>query len=149
VRVRAFNHAGPGQAPIYVLSSFARQIVEVELGRRKPVMQVGNLESVRDFIAVNDVVEAYRLLLDRRVAADIYNVAGGVGRGIGELLEILLAQATRRPAIEVDPSLVRPTDHSVGDPSRIRAATGWQASTPIESTLCSMLDYWRRELTAS
>jgi GDP-4-dehydro-6-deoxy-D-mannose reductase len=149
VRVRSFNHAGPGQAPIYVLSSFARQIAQVELGLREPVMQVGNLESVRDIIAVDDVVEAYRLLLDRGVAAGVYNVAGGIGRSIGELLEILLAHATRRPSIEVDPSLVRPTDHSVGDPSRIRAATGWQPAIPIESTLSSMLDYWRRDLTGS
>lgn len=149
VRVRAFNHAGPGQAPIYVLSSFARQIAQVELGMREPVMQVGNLESVRDITDVNDVVEAYRLLLDRGVAADVYNIASGVGRSIGALLEILLTHSSQRPAIEVDPSLVRPTDHSVGDPSRIRAATGWRPSIPIESTLSGMLHYWRRELGGS
>jgi GDP-4-dehydro-6-deoxy-D-mannose reductase len=149
VRVRAFNHAGPGQSPIYVLSSFARQIAEVELGIREPVMRVGNLESVRDIIDVNDVVEAYRLLLDRGVAARVYNVAGGVGRSIGEVLEALLSHAAKRPAIEVDPALVRPTDHSVGDPSRIRAATGWKPSIPIETTLAAMLDYWRSELNGS
>ncbi len=149
VSVRAFNHAGPGQSPTYVLSSFARQIAQVELGMREPVMHVGNLESVRDIIDVNDVVEAYRLLLDRRVAPRVYNVAGGIGRSIGELLEGLLAHASQRPAIKIDPALVRPTDYSVGDPGRIRAATGWKPSIPIETTLSSMLDYWRSELSES
>lgn len=149
VRVRAFSHAGPGQSPTFVLSSFARQIAQVELGMRKPVMNVGNLESVRDIIDVNDVVEAYRLLLDRRIAARIYNVAGGMGHSIGELLEVLLARASKRPAIEIDPALVRPTDHSVGDFSRIRAATGWKPAIPIETTLSGMLDYWRSELSGS
>ena len=116
---------------------------------RKPVMNVGNLESVRDIIDVNDVVEAYRLLLDRRIAARIYNVAGGMGHSIGELLEVLLTRASKRPAIEIDPALVRPTDHSVGDFSRIRAATGWKPAIPIETTLSGMLDYWRSELSGS
>ena len=98
---------------------------------------------------MKDVVEAYRLLLDRSVPARIYNVAGGIGRSVGELLEGLLAHATKRPAIEVDPALVRPTDHSVGDASRLRAATGWKPSIPIETTLLGMLDYWRAELSGS
>ncbi len=149
VRVRSFNHAGPGQAPIYVTSSFARQIAEVELGQREPVMRVGNLESVRDVIDVDDVVQAYRLLLDRHIPADVYNVAGGVGRSIGELLEMLLANARVRPTVEVDPALVRPTDYSVGDSSRLRAATGWRPTIPIENTLARMLDYWRDELSKS
>ena len=149
VCVRSFNHAGPGQSPIYVLSSFARQIAQVELGLREPVMRVGNLESVRDIIDVNDVVEAYRLLLDRGVRASIYNVAGGVGRSVGSLLEGLLAHASKRPAIEIDSALVRPTDHSVGDSSRLRAATGWKPAIPIEDTLLRMLDYWRGEFIGS
>lgn len=149
VRVRAFNHAGAGQAPIYVMSSFARQIAQIELGQREPVIRVGNLESVRDIIDVDDVVAAYRLLLDRSVPPDVYNVAGGVGRSIGELLDALLAIANERPTIEVDPALVRPTDYSVGDASRLRAATGWKPTIPIEVTLSRVLDYWRRELSDS
>ncbi|MCH8962685.1 MAG: GDP-mannose 4,6-dehydratase, partial [Bacteroidetes bacterium] len=90
VRIRAFSHSGPGQSDAFALSSFARQIAEIEAGRRKPVLRVGNLDSVRDYLDVDDVVEAYLRLLDPTVGADIYNVASGVGTRLGDLLDALL-----------------------------------------------------------
>lgn len=149
VRVRAFNHTGPGQTPTFVISSFARQIAEVERGLREPVMRVGNLGSVRDIIDVRDVIEAYVQLLDRNVAADAYNIAGGVGHKVGDLLELLLGLATHRPAILQSPEHWRPTDFSVGNFSRLHEATGWSPQISIETTLASVLDYWRARLTAS
>jgi GDP-4-dehydro-6-deoxy-D-mannose reductase len=123
VRIRAFNHSGPGQPDTFVLSSFARQIAEIEVGQREPVLRVGNLESVRDFLDVGDVVEAYIRLLNPQVEPTVYNVCSGVGVQLGVLLEALLERATIRPRIECDPERFRATDFSVGDASRLRAAT--------------------------
>jgi GDP-4-dehydro-6-deoxy-D-mannose reductase len=96
VRVRPFNHTGPGQNEAFVLPSFARQAVEIAAGRRDPVLHVGNLDSVRDFLDVEDVVSAYLALLDRRVPAGTYNVASGLPQRVGDLLEALLARAGAR-----------------------------------------------------
>ncbi len=149
VRIRAFSHSGPGQSEAFALSSFARQIAEVEAGRREPVLRVGNLDSVRDFLDVHDVVEAYLCLLDRLVEPGIYNVARGVGSRIGDLLDGLIALSGERFSIEHSPALFRPTDVSIGDASRLRSATGWKPSVPIERMLERLLDAWRRRISAS
>jgi GDP-4-dehydro-6-deoxy-D-mannose reductase len=149
VRIRSFNHSGPGQPDSFVLSSFARQIAEIEAGQREPVLRVGNLESVRDFLDVGDVAEAYLRLLDPQVEPTAYNVCSGVGVQLSVLLEALLERASIRPRIECDPERFRPTDFSVGDASRLRAATRWEPVVPIEQTLDRLLNYWRQEVTAS
>src|SRR6185295_18499851 len=104
-----FNHTGAGQAADFVLPAFARQIAAIAAGRSAPRIAVGNLDSVRDFLDVDDVVDAYQRLLDRGVPADVYNVASGVGRRIGDLLDALIELAGARCAIEIDPARVRPT----------------------------------------
>ena len=124
VRVRAFNHAGPGQSDAFVLSSFARQIAEIESARRPPVLRVGNLDSVRDFLDVADVVDAYVRLLDPRVPAGAYNVASGCGRRIGDLLDALVARSGVELRIDVDPERLRPRDVAVGDASRLLPERG-------------------------
>ncbi len=149
MRVRPFNHAGPGQSDAFVLSGVARQLVAIEAGRSAPRLRVGNLDSVRDFLDIADVVDAYARLLDRGAAAGAYNVASGVGVRIGDLLEGLLARVRVRPAIEVDPTRVRPTDVAVGDATRLRAATGWAPGVRLEDTLESVLRHWREQLNAA
>jgi GDP-4-dehydro-6-deoxy-D-mannose reductase len=149
VRCRPFNHTGPGRPDLYVESALARQIAEIELGRREPRLRVGNLESVRDFLDVDDVVEAYLALLRSEVPPGAYNLASGAGRRIGELLEMLLAHTRVRPKLEVDPALVRPTESSVGCAARLRAATGWVPRRPLETTLAGLLDAWREALRAA
>jgi GDP-4-dehydro-6-deoxy-D-mannose reductase len=149
VRVRAFSHTGAGQTDAFVLSSFARQAAEIEAGIREPVLRVGNLDSVRDFLDVEDVVDAYLRLLDPQLEVAAYNVSSGVGVRLGELLDMLLDRLPDRPKIEIDPARVRPTDYSVGDSSRLRGATGWAPRVPIERTLEGLLDYWRKKINAS
>jgi nucleoside-diphosphate-sugar epimerase len=149
VRVRAFSHSGPGQSDVFALSSFARQAAEIEAGRREPVLRVGNLDAVRDYLDVADVVEAYLRLLDPDVPADIYNVASGVGTRLGDLLDVLLDLADPRASIERDPERFRPADCSVGDASRLRNATGWRPTVPIERMLERLLDDWRRKINES
>jgi nucleoside-diphosphate-sugar epimerase len=149
VRVRAFSHSGPGQPDSFVLSSFARQIAEIDAGQREPILRVGNLDSVRDFLDVADVVDAYVRLLDPQVEATAYNVCSGVGLQLSVLLEALLERASIRPQIESDPERFRPTDYSVGDASRLRTATGWEPRVPIEQTLERLLSDWRQRVSAS
>ena len=142
VRVRAFNHTGPGQAPLFVAPDFARQLARIEAGSQE-AMRVGNLESVRDFLHVDDVIDAYMRLLDPAVPADVYNVASGRGTRIGELLESLATLAGVEPQVEADEDRWRPADSRVGDPRRLKDATGWQPRRPLEETLSELLAYWR------
>jgi GDP-4-dehydro-6-deoxy-D-mannose reductase len=150
VRVRPFNHTGRGRPDSFVESSLARQIVEIALGRRPARIAVGNLDAVRDFLDVEDVVGAYLRLLDRSVPAGLYNVASGVGRSVREVLETLLDLAGLSPAkveTAVEESRWRPTDHAVGDAARLRAAAGWAPRVAFRETMRSLLEGWRAELT--
>lgn len=149
VRARSFSHTGAGQRDSYVAASFARQVAEIEAGRREPVLHVGNLDTVRDVLDVADVVEAYVRLLDRAVAPGAYNVASGVGRPIRALLDGLVARAGVSPRIEVDPARWRPAQTSIGDATRLRNATGWQPAIDFDTTLARLLDDWRARVSAT
>jgi GDP-4-dehydro-6-deoxy-D-mannose reductase len=149
VRARPFNHTGPGQGDAFVASSFARQLAEIEAGQRAPSLAVGNLAAVRDFLDVADVVEAYRLLLERAVPAGAYNVASGAGLAIGALLERLLAASSAKPEVREDPARWRPANAAVGDAGRLARATGWAPRIPIDDTLARLLADWRARLSGS
>ena len=149
VRARPWNHTGPGQTDTYVASSFARQLAEMKLGRRDPILRVGNLDAVRDFLDVADVVDAYVRLLDPRVARGAYNIATGVPVRIAAMLERLIEHGGVRPKIEVDPARYRPDRASVGDATRMRRATGWAPRIPLADTLAHLFDAWLRRLSAS
>ena len=142
VCVRAFNHTGAGQGDPFVVSSFARQIAAIRSGRMEPRLRVGNLDSIRDFLHVDDVVDAYLALLDRRVPSDVYHVAGSVGISIRAVLESLMRIAGVEARVEVDPARFRPTDWLVGDASRLRGATGWQPRIPLEALLREVYEDW-------
>jgi GDP-4-dehydro-6-deoxy-D-mannose reductase len=144
VRVRPFNHTGPGRPDRFVESSFARQIAEIEAGLRPPKMAVGNLDAVRDFLDVEDVLDAYLRLLDPKVPAGPYNVASGKGTSIRHLLDLLLAETSVRPEVKVDQARWRPADSSVGSAERLEKATGWAPTIPLRETLRRLLDGWRQ-----
>jgi GDP-4-dehydro-6-deoxy-D-mannose reductase len=150
VLTRTFHHTGPGRGEAFAESSFARQIAEIEAGLRPPVLKVGNLEAVRDFADVRDVVRAYWLLLERGQPGAAYNVCTGQGRRIRELLDLLLASSRAHVEVRVDPERLRPSDVpvQVGDPARLRAATGWEPGVPLEQTLRDLLDDWRQRTAA-
>jgi nucleoside-diphosphate-sugar epimerase len=142
VCVRAFNHTAAGQGDAFVASSFARQVAAIRAGRQDPVMHVGNLASVRDFLHVEDVLSAYLALLEPDVPADVYNVASGEATSIGDLLDRLISMAEIHPRVEQDPARFRPTDWLVGDASHLRAATGWTPTRTLDSTLRELFDDW-------
>ena len=135
VRVRAFNHTGAGQPDLFVVSNFARQVARIRLGHQEPVMRVGNLESVRDFLHVDDVLDAYLALLDPNVPAETYNIASGRSTSIQEILDRLIEIAGIEPRIERDPDRWRETDWLVGDAARLRQATGWQPKISLDAIL--------------
>ena len=146
VRARSFNHIGPGQSDDFAASAFARQIAEIEAGRRPPVVRVGNLDSERDFTDVRDVVRAYWLLAQQGAPGEAYNVGSGVARPTRWLLETLLDLAQTPVSVETDPERMRPSDvpRSVCDNRKLVEATGWQPEIALRDSLCALLDDWRQ-----
>jgi len=145
VRTRAFNHTGPRRPPVFVCSDFAKQIVDVEKGLRKPVMYVGNLEAVRDFSDVRDVVRAYWLALDKGKPGEVYNICSGKSWKIRDILDVLLGMTSAKIEIRTDETRLRPSDVPVllGDCSKFKRDTGWQLEIPFEQTLRDIMAYWR------
>ncbi len=150
VRTRSFNHTGPGQSDVFVASNFAKQIVEVEMGLREPVIRVGNLEAQRDFTDIRDVVRAYALALDQCKPGEVYNIGSGKAHSIKQLLAVLLGMSRIIIQVEQDPSRMRPSDipKLVGDMDKFRRQTGWRPRIAFEQTLKDLLDYWRARLGA-
>lgn len=148
VRSRTFSHTGPGRGESFAESSFARQIAAIEAGRQRPVIQVGNLETVRDFADVRDVVSAYWKLLERGDPGEAYNVCTGRGVRVRDLLHKLVDIAGIDAEIRLDPERLRPSDVPalVGDPAKLKAATGWEPTYALEETLKDLLEFWRRKL---
>jgi GDP-4-dehydro-6-deoxy-D-mannose reductase len=148
LRVRPFNHFGPGQSDRFVLSTFARQVAEAELGRIEPVVLTGNLDARRDFLDVRDVVRAYRMLVELGTPGEVYNIASGDAHRVGDLLDRLIDQATINVDVRLDPARTRPSDIPIvaGDASKLRIATGWAPRYPIDLSLHDTLDYWRTTL---
>ncbi len=148
VMTRSFNHTGPGQADHFVAPSFARQVAEIAAGLHPPSMSVGNLDSVRDFLHVDDVIEAYSALLEAPAEPGVYNVASGEPRTIGELLDALLARVGIEPRIEIDPDRLRPTDQLLGDASKLRRTTGWRAQRRFSELIDDIASDWLERVRA-
>lgn len=147
IMVRAFNHSGPKQSNIFVISDFCRQIAEIEAGLREPVMRVGNLLAKRDFTDVRDIVRGYRLLAEKGAGGQIYNIGRGNAVTIQHILDTALSLAKTDISVEKDPNRMRAADIPLIEPdvSKIHADTGWTAEISLEKTIEDTLDYWRAE----
>ena len=150
VRVRPFNHTGPGQAPRFVVPAFASQIARIEAGLQEPVMKVGNLEAARDFTDVRDIVRAYYLAASQGEPGEVYNLASGRPQSVREVLETLLSYSQAAIRVERDPERYRPVDVPVayGAASKFRRLTGWKPEIPFAQTLQDVLAYWRERTGA-
>jgi GDP-4-dehydro-6-deoxy-D-mannose reductase len=148
VRTRAFNHTGPRRGVVFATSNFAKQIIEIKNGKRKPVMHVGNLEAVRDFCDVRDVARAYAMALAKGTPGEVYVIASGKGMKIKEMLEKLIALSGVKVTIEKDSERMRPSDVEllIGSPEKFQKATGWKPEIPFDQTLKDLLDFWQMQI---
>lgn len=147
IRLRPFNHAGPGQAPDFAIPAFARQIALIRAGRQAPSLATGNLDALRDFLDVRDVCRAYALCLRHADALEpgtVLNIASGTARRIGDVLQAMLALAGTAVRIETDPGRARPADIplALGDATRLHDRLGWAPGIAWEQTLRDVLDDW-------
>ena len=152
IRVRPFNHVGPGQSTDFVVSAFASQIARMEKGLQEPVLSVGNLDAKRDFLHVRDVVDAYLTLIDHSSSlspGEIFNICSGIPRSIREILEGLLSLSERRIEVRQERKRLRPSEIpvAVGSAAKLKAETDWAPAMPWEEVLRQTLDYWRGKVS--
>ncbi len=146
VRLRPFNHIGPCQKEGFVVSDFAKQVAEIEAGKKAAVISVGNLEARRDFTDVRDMVNAYEFALKKGESGEVYNLGSGKSQKIGDILEKLLSFSTTKIEVRIDQSRFRPIDvpEIVCNYGKFHTLTGWQPEIQFEETLQNILDYWRK-----
>lgn len=145
IRVRPFNHIGPGQSPNFAVSSFAKQIAEIEKGKKDPYLLVGNLEAKRDFTDVRDMVKAYVLAVEKGKDGEVYNIGSGVSHKMSEVLNKLISMSSSEIEIRKDSALLRPGDNPelTCDSGKFNKITDWRPQISLEKTLKDTLDYWR------
>lgn len=145
VVTRAFNHAGPGRGEMYAESAFAKQIAEVELDRRE-VVEHGNLETVRNYTDVRDIVRAYILAVN--LPSGTYNICSDQSVTMQSIMNMLVRGSTVRVKTKVNPALYRPADFSFKTPTckKFKDLTGWQPEYTLRDTMTDVLDYWREKL---
>ena len=150
LRARPFNHFGPRQTSTFVVANFARQIALIEAGKAEPVLSVGNLQTRRDFLPVEDVVAAYLAVAEQGQPGQAYNIGSGQARSIRTILDLLLTFAGTSIQLREDPARLRPVDVPLleADTSRLRADTNWKPAVQFELALQQTLDYWRTVVTS-
>lgn len=148
VITRAFNHTGPRRGDVFVTSNFAKQIAEMEAGKREPVLLHGNLEAMRDFSDVRDIVRAYLVAVTECEKGDVYNVCSGHSIRIADMLDMLLKHSSVQIEKKQDAARMRPSDISIfqGDNNKFKATTGWEPQYSLDKTLEDLLNYWREHV---
>ena len=148
VRTRGFNHTGPRRGEHFVTSNFAKQIALIEKNKKKPIIEVGNLNAIRDFTDVRDMVRGYWLSLAKGRPGEEYNICSGKGITIKNLLRRLLKMSTKKITIKQDRSRMRPSDVEIliGSYAKFKRQTGWVPKVPFEKTLKDLLNYWRERV---
>ncbi len=147
VMTRSFNHIGPYQRDIFVVSSFAKQLAEIKKNGNGPgELVTGDTSIVRDFTDVRDVVAAYDLLLKKGKSGDIYNVCSGRGTSLNEVINTMARISDLHIHTRVNEKLVRPSDNKViiGSNEKIKREVGWHNAIPLEKSLRDMIDYWQQ-----
>ncbi|WFR56308.1 GDP-mannose 4,6-dehydratase [Anaerocolumna sp. AGMB13025] len=145
IMVRAFNHIGPRQSPMFVVADFCKQVAEIEKGLREPVIRVGNLDVKRDFTDVRDVVRAYSLLIQKGHASETYNVGCGNAISIKEILQRILTHTKVNIKVDVDRYKLRPVDIPLieADIRKLHDCTAWNGIINLDRTILDTLEYWR------
>lgn len=148
IRTRGFNHTGPRRGDVFAESTFAKQIAEIEKGKKEPVVYVGNLQAIRDYTDVRDMVRAYYIAVKKCKPGEVYNIASGSGWKIEDVLKLLLSMSKVKIKIVADKERMRLSDVEVliGDASKFRKATGWKPEIPFQKTMQDLLNYWRERV---
>ena len=148
VITRSFNHIGPGQKNVFVVSSFAKQLVHIADNPTADKRVItGDLSIVRDFVDVRDVVKAYYLLLKNGKKAEVYNICSGAGISLQEIMDKMCAILNIKIILEQDPSLIRPNDNKiiVGSAAKIANTLGWLPEISIDQSLADIIDWWQQQ----
>lgn len=145
VRTRGFNHTGPRRGEVFATSNFAKQLAEIEKGKKEPIIEVGNLEAERDWTDVRDMVKAYLLSVQKCEYGEVYNICSEKAVKVSDVLDLLLSQSKVKVKIVQDSSRLRPSDVPIllGNCAKFRKATGWKPAIPFEKTMKDLLNYWR------
>lgn len=148
IRTRGFNHTGPRRGNVFAESSFAKQIADIEKRKRDPVVHVGNLDAIRDYTDVRDMVRAYYLAVQKCKPGEEYNIATGTGWKIKDVLNLLLSMSKVKIKIQPDKDRMRPSDVEVliGDAGKFKKQTGWKPEIPFQKTMEDLLNYWREKV---
>jgi len=142
---RPFNTTGPRRGEVFATSNFAKQIAEIEILGKEPIIRVGNLEALRDWTDVRDMTRAYWLAATKCEPGEVYNICSGRTWKVRTMLEMLLSLSKVKVTTQQDPARMRPSDVPVlhGDASKFKLLTGWSPTIPLEQTMSDLLDYWR------
>lgn len=148
IRVRPFNHTGPWQTERFAIPAIASQIARIEAGLQEPVIRVGNLDARRDFLDVRDVADAYLGLATSAPSFEpgmVLNLASGIGRRVGDILEELVSLSPVNIRVEMDPARLRSSEtrFTTADARLIRAFLGWEPRIAWSKTLADVLEFWR------
>lgn len=145
--VRAFNHIGPNQTPMFVVADFCKQVADIEKGIQEPVIYVGNLSAKRDFTDVRDVVKAYAKLVKGGKRGETYNVGTGNAIAIEDILNKIVSMSDKNIEVKIDEKKLRPVDVPIIEPdiSKIKSEVGWEPQIPLEQTLLETLEHWRNQ----
>ncbi len=150
ISTRSFNHIGPRQRDTFVVASFAKQIAQAFIdGKKSFEMTTGNLNVIRDFLDVRDVVSAYELLLEKGKSGNVYNVCSGQGNSIIEIIEMFSVISGIKISTCTDPKLIRPNDilKIIGSNKKLKDDTGWQRNYTLLETLTDTFNYWKEHLS--
>lgn len=148
VLTRSFNHIGPGQRDIFVISSFAKQLADIKKNNKPREIVTGNLSIIRDFLDVRDVVKAYHALFKSGRKGEIYNVCSGNGTSLELIIRKMKELLNINVETKTDPTLIRPNDNNIiiGSNEKIKRETGWNTTYTLENSLTDLLDYWYNSL---
>ncbi|WP_162053124.1 GDP-mannose 4,6-dehydratase [Pontibacter pamirensis] len=148
VMTRSFNHIGPGQRDLFVISSFAKQLVSMARIEGKAHLVTGDTSIIRDFVDVRDVVRAYYLLLKKGKKGEIYNICSGTGTTLKEVLDKMGMILGTEVENQVNEKFIRPNDNQIiiGSNDKIKEAIGFEPSIPLDESLRDIIEYWKEQI---
>jgi len=142
-----FSHVGPGQKEGFIIPDVCKQIVEIEQGKKEPILATGDLSVSRDYSDVRDFVKAYVLLLEKGKTGERYNICSGKPTKVADIVDKLIALSKTKIEHTVDPSKVRPAEMPIlyGTPHKFQELTGWKTEIELDQTLADSLEWWRNK----